>query len=258
MAAVLALGVSFLVAAVAFRAGALTRDGGIAAVLVGTGVLFGAGWGGAAMLAAFFISSTLVGRIALARGKVADPAAERRNARQVLANGSAAALGALLELQSPGLGLWIVCGALATAAADTWATSIGAFSRTDPRHLLNGRRVPKGTSGGVSPVGTLAALVGAATVAVSGGLVGGGVRLLTAGVSIGFGGMLLDSLLGAALQGRFECSQCEAVTERRLHGCGRPARWVGGLQWLDNDGVNALSTGLAALAAAGAWWAWAR
>ncbi len=258
MVAVLALGISFLVATAAHRARALTRDGAVAAVLVGTAVLFGAGWAGAAMLAAFFVSSTLVGRIALAQGKAIDAAGERRNARQVLANGAAAAAGALIERQSPGLGLWIVSGALATAAADTWATSIGAFSRTDPRHLLNGRRVPRGTSGGVSPLGTLAALAGAATVAVSGGLAGGGVSLLVTGISIGFVGMLLDSLLGAALQGRFECPRCAVATERRLHRCGTPTRWVGGSKWLDNDGVNALSTGLAGLGAAGAWWAWAR
>lgn len=256
MVAVLALGISSLAAGAAYRAGALTRGGAAAAVLVGTAVLFGTGWSGAAMLAAFFVSSSLLGRLALARGRIADPTEERRNARQVLANGGAAAAGALIELASPGLGFWIVCGALSAAAADTWATSIGAFSGTDPRHLLDGRPVPRGTSGGVSLLGTLAALAGAATVAVSGGLAGGGVPLLAAGISIGFGGMLLDSLLGASLQGRFECPRCAVATERRLHRCGTPARRVGGWGWLDNDAVNALSTGLAGVAAAGAWWAW--
>jgi uncharacterized protein (TIGR00297 family) len=258
MPAILALGISFTVALAAVRADALTRDGAFAAILVGTAVLYGTGWPGGAMLGAFFGFSTLVGRIALARGKAADPVAERRNARQVLANGAAATLGGLVELRVPGLGLWIVCGALSAAAADTWATSIGGFSRTDPRHLLSGRRVTKGTSGAVSFLGTLAALVGASTVAVSGGLAGGGLRLGIAGVSIGFGGMLLDSLLGASLQGRFECPRCAATGERRIHLCGTPADRVGGWTWLDNDGVNALSTALAALVAAGAWWSWAR
>ena len=258
MVAALALGVSFLVAAAAWRAGALTRNGAVAAALVGAPMLFGTGWRGAAMLAAFFVPSILVGRIAMAHGKAADPESEQRNARQVLANGAAAAAGALAERQAPGLGLWIACGALSAAAADTWATSIGAFSGTDPRHLLNRRRVPKGTSGGVSLLGTLAALAGAATVAVTGALSGGGVPLLFAGTSIGFGGMLLDSLLGASLQGRFECPLCRVATERRRHRCGTPARLVGGWRWLDNDGVNALATLLAALAATGAWWAYTR
>ncbi|HEU5219366.1 MAG TPA: DUF92 domain-containing protein [Gemmatimonadales bacterium] len=254
MNAALALGISLVTAAGAARAGALTRGGAGAAVLVGTAVLFGAGWSGAAMLAAFFVSSIAVGRIALVCGRTADAAAERRNARQVLANGAAAAAGAVLARPSPGLGLAIVCGSLGAAAADTWATSIGAFSRTDPRHLLTGRRVPRGTSGGVSLLGTLAGLGGAATVALSGALAGGGARLALIGIPVGFGGMLLDSLLGASVQGRFECPECGIATERRRHQCATPARRVGGLPWLDNDGVNALSTIVAALAA-GIWWA---
>ena len=249
MGAILAVAVSLVLALVAWRAGALTRDGALAAALVGFAVLFGTGWG------AFFIPSTAVGRFALVRGVASDPSAERRNAAQVLANGGAAALGALLEPSHRGLGIWIVCGALAAASADTWATSIGAFSVKHPRHLLTRHPVPRGTSGGVSPVGTLAALAGAAIVAVSGGVAGGGVPLFAAGASIGFGGMLLDSLLGATLQGSFECPRCGVATERRTHQCGTPARVVGGWRWLDNNGVNALSTTLAALAAAGAWWA---
>lgn len=249
----LAVGMSLGVALAAWRAGALTRDGGLAAIVVGTGVLLGAGWGGAAMLAAFFVPSVLVGRAAVLGGRASDPAGEVRTARQVFANGAAAGVGALLEHPFPGLGFWIVCGALAAAAADTWATSLGAFSRTDPRHLLTGRRVPRGTSGGVSIEGTLAALAGAATVAVSGSLAGGGMPLLLPGITIGFGGMLLDSLLGATLQGRFLCARCGEPAERRTHRCGTPARPVGGWRWLDNDGVNALSTTLAALGAA-AWW----
>ncbi len=257
MDAVLALGISSFAAAAAFRARALTPAGAVAAALVGTAVIFGTGGGGAGMLAAFFVFSTLVGRLAVAHGKAVDPAGERRNARQVLANGAAAAAGALLERQTPGLGLWIVGGSLAAAAADTWATSIGAFSGTNPRHVLHWRRVPRGTSGGVSGMGTLAALAGAATVAVSGAFAGGGGSLLIAGIAIGFGGMLLDSLLGASVQGQFECPRCGVATERRLHRCGTRTRLVGGWKWLDNDGVNALSTGVAALAA-GAWWACAR
>jgi uncharacterized protein (TIGR00297 family) len=254
MGAVLAVAVSSVVALVAWRAGALTKEGALAATLVGGAVLLGTGWGGAAMLAAFFVPSTVVGRFALARGVVPEPDAERRNAAQVLANGAAAALGALLARSAPGLGDWIVCGALAAASADTWATSIGAFSRKEPRHLLTGVRVPRGTSGGVSALGTLAALAGAVTVAGAGAVAGGGVSLFLAGISLGFGGMLLDSLLGATLQGRFECPQCGVATEHRRHRCGAPARMVGGWRWLDNDAVNALSTTLSALAAAGAWW----
>jgi uncharacterized protein (TIGR00297 family) len=258
MGEVLAAVVSSGLALVAWRAGALTLEGAFAAAVVGYAVLFGTGWGGAAMLAAFFVPSTLLGRIAVARNKAVDPADERRTARQVIANGGAAAVGALLEISAPGLGIWIVCGALSAASADTWATSLGAFSAAPPRHLMTRLPVPRGTSGGVSSLGTLAALGGSAAVAVFGVLAGGGIPILVWGMTIGFGGMLLDSLLGATVQGRFECPRCGVATEHRRHRCGSPSRAVGGRRWLDNDGVNALSTTVAALAAAGAWWASAR
>jgi uncharacterized membrane protein len=151
------------------------------------------------------------------------------------------------------VGLWIVTAALAAAAADTWGTSIGALSRTEPRDLVRWRRVPRGTSGGVSTIGTAAGVAGALLVAAAGAAGGPANGLLLWGTLIGTGGMLLDSLLGATVQARFECPACGTASERRRHGCGVPTRLVEGWRWLDNDGVNALTSLLAALAGALAW-----
>ena len=63
-----------------------------------------------------------------------DAKGERRDGLQVLANGWAAGLGALLAPANSALGLWIVTTALAAAAADTWATAAGSWSQSDPRH----------------------------------------------------------------------------------------------------------------------------
>ncbi len=171
----------------------------------------------------------------------------------MLANGGGAAAGALGEYAAPGLGLWVVTAALAAAAADTWATSLGAWSPTEPRLLLFRRRVPRGTSGGVSPTGTGAALVGALLVAGTAAIAGHAARLAFWGTLIGTAGMALDSVLGATVQARFVCPACEAPSERRRHHCGTPTRLAGGWRWLDNDGVNALATALAGLAGALAW-----
>jgi uncharacterized membrane protein len=65
--------------------------------------------------------------------------------------------------------------------------------------------------------------------------------------------MLADSALGASIQGRFRCSRCGLGSERRMHRCGTPTDRVGGVAWLNNDGVNALATGIGAL---GGWIAW--
>lgn len=251
MEPVLALAVSAAAAFAGWRAGALTGTGAAAAALVGTAILGATGWPGAAALAAFFGPSSAVGRLG-SRGSTggSDSRGERRDPVQVLANGGPAAAAALLAAGDPLRGLWAVTCSLAAAAADTWATSLGVPARQEPRHLLTGRAVPRGTSGGVSLQGTLSALAGGALVAAAAAAAVGDAALFAAATGVGFSGMLLDSLLGAAVQARFRCAACGVASERRRHSCGRQTIRVGGLAWLDNDGVNAISSA----AAAGAGW----
>jgi uncharacterized membrane protein len=104
----------------------------------------------------------------------------------------------------------------------------------------------------------LGALVGAGLVAVSGSLVARQPSLAGVGATLGFGGMLLDSALGAFVQGRFRCPTCAQASEWRVHRCGSPTIPTGGAAWLDNDGVNGLASGAAALAGWVAWLWWAR
>ena len=243
------------VAALAWRLGALTLGGALAACAVGATVLIGTGWDGGAVLAAFFVSSTLVGRVAPVRPEL-DHKGERRDGWQVGANGGPAALGALLGLRWPVLGLWLVTGSLAAAAADTWATSLGGRSRRAPRLLLLGPPVPAGTSGGMTVAGCAAALGGAALVAAVAVAVGGAPILLPLGTGIGFAGMLVDSALGAGWQGRFRCPACDQASEWRVHRCGTRTVRQGGFAWLTNDGVNLAATASAAALAAAAWLAW--
>ena len=232
----------------------LTPRGGLAAWLVGTLVLAGTGWAGGAVLAAFFVSSTLVSRLAPPPPEL-DPKGNRRDARQVLANGGLAAALALVGRQDPGLGLWLVTGTLASAAADTWATSVGALSRTPPRSIVGGQRVPRGASGGITPAGSLGAALGAALVSAVAVAAGAPAVLLPAGTLVGFLGMAADSLLGATLQARFHCPACDRPSEWPVHRCGTPTIHRGGISWLDNDAVNGAATALAA-ALAFAIWAW--
>jgi uncharacterized protein (TIGR00297 family) len=249
----LAAAVSAGVALIAWRARTLTNSGGVAAWSVGVLILHGTGWQGGVVLAAFFISSNLISRVGAEAPSALDPKGDRRDLWQVYANGGAAAIGAALCAPGSSLGIWIVTGALAAAAADTWATSVGTRSRTPPVLVWSRQPVRAGTSGGITPAGTLAAAAGALIVSATGALATGSPLLLPVATLIGFLGMVADSTLGAFLQGRFHCPSCDEASEWRVHRCGTSTTRNGGLVWLNNDGVNFITTALAACAGWASW-----
>jgi len=250
LAAIVSAGLAWL----GWRAHSLTPSGAGAAWTVGTLVLYGSGWRGGAVLAAFFIGSNLVSRVGRKSAPVPlDAKPDRRDLRQVYANGAPGALGALIGRADPVLGLWILTASLAAAAADTWATSFGLRSRATPRLLAFGGPVPPGTSGGVTLAGSVAALAGAAVVSATGAMAAERVWLLPLGTLVGFAGMVLDSIVGALAQGRFYCAACDQPSEWRVHRCGNKTELRGGLSWVDNDGVNLVATSLAALVALVLW-----
>jgi uncharacterized protein (TIGR00297 family) len=219
---------------------------------VGLLILFGTGWSGGAVLAAFFVSSNLVSRVAPAPRQT-DAKGERRDAWQVYANGGPAAFLALSASSDIELRFWLMTASLAAAAADTWATSIGARSRVPPRLLWSGQPVPPGTSGGVTAIGNLAGIAGAAIVAGTAAFFARDAALFAAGTLIGFLGMLIDSLIGGRLQGRFWCVRCDQPSEWRVHRCGSRTAWKAGVVWLNNDGVNLIATAVAGTLALAVW-----
>jgi uncharacterized protein (TIGR00297 family) len=174
---------------------------------------------------------------------------------QVVANGGAFVVAALSFAVAPHP-VWLAlgAGALAAAAADTWATEIGTLAGGEPRALLTGAPVPPGTSGGVTFAGNLAAALGAVFIAGGAALLGWPRGMVFAIAVGGFAGAMLDSLIGAAIQARRWCDFCDRSTERLVHGCGTETRHVGGIHWLDNDAVNLVASvagGLLAVVAAG-------
>lgn len=250
LAAAVALGVSLLAA----RLGALSFGGAALAAAVGTAVLAGTGFSGGLVLAAFFVPASWISRWSERHvPSWVDARGNQRDAVQVAANGMAASLGGVLALREPVLGLWIVSGAFAVAAADTWATAIGMWSRRDPRLITTARPVAKGTSGAVSLTGTLGSLAGAGLVAAMAAVVSSSLRLGIWTLAVGLAGMVVDSVLGATLQGKYRCPVCETPSERTRHRCGAATQRTGGLRWLTNDSVNALATAAGAVAGAAGW-----
>ena len=163
--------------------------------------------------------------------------AERRHGRsaaQVTAN-----LGVASLVMEPIMQLWLIdthhfspttlapipifavgLAALAESAADTVSSEIGQVLGGQPRMITTLCRVEPGTDGGITLPGTAAGILAAAIVAVAGcWALHGDLGMFAVAWAGGVFGLFFDSLLGATV-------------ERA--------------GWLNNDGVNFLSTASAA------------
>jgi len=246
-----------LAGALAFSARAvraLSQGGAVAALAVGTAAAI-AGWSWAIILITFFLTSTGLSRFRRAKreariGRIVEKGDER-DAFQVLANGGVFAAAALMGAAT-GQGLWGVAalGALAAAAADTWATEVGTLVGRLPRSIVSFKVLPAGTSGAVTLPGTLASLAGAGTIAGVAYLTGAGPIPVATFVG-GLAGAVADSLVGATIQERRWCDVCFEATERRVHSCGETTRVTGGIPGARNDFVNVVCTVVGSIVAAG-------
>ncbi|MBI5030769.1 MAG: DUF92 domain-containing protein [Chloroflexi bacterium] len=260
---------SGIIAALAFWRGSLSTSGAIGTVIVGT-LVFSTGsitW--AILLVTFFVTSSALSHY---KENVKAPLAEkfqkghRRDLGQVLANGGIAALIAIAFTVIPHRWHFIgFIGAIATVTADTWATELGVLSKTPPRLITTGRRVPVGTSGGISRLGVLIAFCGALLIGLVAFIaefsdtvfwhrvpfIPQSLWLIPIGAFAGLLGSLFDSFLGATVQGIYYCDFDHKETESKIHRCGHKTRLIRGWRWLDNDGVNFLSSFAGSLIALG-------
>lgn len=251
------------VAGLAYQLHLLSRSGAAAAVWLGA-LVFGLGgleW--AILLVAFFGSSSGLTRFSARRKQdlaAAFSKGGQRDAGQVLANGGLAGLFVVAHALWPSQNWpWVAfAGTLAAVNADTWATELGVLSSALPRIMPTFQPVERGTSGGVTLAGVLAAAGGGLWIAILTVLfwpgqailpLAGGLNLpapwtrtASFGLAISLAaviGSLVDSLLGATLQAIYFCPNCARETELfPIHTCGAATTRVRGLAWLGNDGVN--------------------
>lgn len=279
---------SSLIGFAAYRRGSLTRSGVVGAILTGTAIFGFGGFVPGLLLVAFFVSSTALSKYkARAKADVNEKfqKGSQRDFGQALANGGWAALLAVgywyatwshAEERTQGLLFAAFVGAIATVTADTWATEIGVLSKDAPRMITTGRVVPAGTSGGITPLGTLIGFMGALFVGVLASLSRlpfNLVDVLTTAQGINFqavvnqwlpaislfgflggigglAGALFDSLLGATVQAIYFSEYEERQTEKKVDGHGLATIRVRGWEWLDNDWVNFFASVFGSLVAA--------
>lgn len=271
---------SVVIVLVAKAGNMLTWSGALAAVIIG-GLIFGFGglsW--ALLLVIFFVSSSLLSRLVSHRKETEGDKYAKGSSRdwgQVLANGGIGVVlvifYAIFNQDLPGDELFasrfisIICwlayaGSISAVTADTWATELGVLDRENPRVITSGRRVEKGSSGAISPLGIIASLLGALLIGIVTALLTffseiNEVDNFLIIIAVSLGGLfasLFDSFLGATLQAIYFCPGCEKETEQfPQHVCGTPTSIVRGLDWLNNDFVNFFAALLGSAIAIGIW-----
>ncbi len=252
---------ALFLAYVSYRFKALSWSGAIGMIMVGT-IIFGLGGLIFALpLIFFFISSSLISLIITPSKKQAMITFDKTGPRdiwQVMANGGVGAVCAMLYFITGEL-IWFFpyLAAFCEATSDTWATELGTLSKKYPVSITTLKRVEPGRSGGITVVGTLAAVAGSLATMLSGygtivmdsGLGQFQFKLWLAAVNAGFAGAILDSMIGGSIQAMYRCKVCERITEKKLH-CEVPANLISGWRFVNNDMVNLVSTLFAAGATA--------
>ncbi|CAM9617319.1 unnamed protein product [Chrysoparadoxa australica] len=175
----------------------------------------------------------------------------------------------LVDFESDPTGSSLTCaylGFFACCAGDTFSSEIGELSQSPPMLITTLSQVPRGTNGGVSFLGSAAALVGGVLMGATMILVGRSLPpplategeapsqtpLLVLGAISGFLGSMLDSLMGAVVQVTYysqerKCVVSSESASKAALASGQVVR-ISGRDWLSNTQVNAWSATIIAIA----------
>ncbi len=227
-----------LVVIILERLNFLNVSGALATILLGLSILF------------FFhpayiiypVVFLLLGSLASKLNKPADAERKGRTAVQVLANGGPSLLIVLASAiypKSAWFGAFIVC--YAVALSDTLSSEFGKYFKHPTYDVVGFKPMAVGLSGGVSWSGTLAGFIGSGIIAFVAYLLGHAVLSLAVVIWFaGFGGMLVDSVLGSIFQSKYNLSG-------KIKEHGSRENLVSGIHWVDNHWVNFLSIVVLAL-----------
>lgn len=237
---------ALILAIVSYRVKFLDGGGSVTMFMLGIIVFGTGGWKFSLPILSFFLLSSIISKLGKSKKqKFMDTfqKSSQRDLWQVLANGGIAGILVLIWNYFPyEIFYYMFSGAIAAANADTWATEIGVFSKSRPRHILTFTHVPIGSSGGVSLLGTFGALIGSAVIAAVSYLFIKNIYIFVFITLAGFIGSVADSIIGGTIQVQYKCPNCSKITEKTIHCITHKTDIVSGLEWIDNDIVNTLCT----------------
>ncbi|KAH6754975.1 integral membrane protein of unknown function DUF92 [Perilla frutescens var. hirtella] len=220
-----------------------------------------------ALLLVFFATSSMLTKLGEDRKKKVDADFKeggQRNWIQVFSNSGIATLLVLIAWTQAGTQDFClnskesrfmtslaggILGHYCCSNGDTWSSELGVLSDEQPRLITNFKPVRKGTNGGVTKAGFLAAAAAGCVLGIAFVIVGFLTTNCTFNIAMkqllviplsalaGLCGSAIDSLLGATLQYSGFCSVRNKVVGKP----GPTVKKISGLSILDNNAVNFVS-----------------
>eukprot|EP01100_Stratorugosa_tubuloviscum_P011233 TRINITY_DN4984_c0_g1_i3.p1 TRINITY_DN4984_c0_g1~~TRINITY_DN4984_c0_g1_i3.p1 ORF type:complete len:287 (+),score=110.83 TRINITY_DN4984_c0_g1_i3:113-973(+) len=265
---------SLLITIGARKKNSLSETGAFSAFFVGLVTCLG-GYRLVVTLFAFFISSSMLTNYASEKKRKVEAEFKKggnRTALQVFANGGWATFVILVLMATVGfqehaldfstrawesLLLITFLSHYACCNGDTWSSEIGIVSKAQPILITNPfKTVPRGTNGGVSLLGLIAAAIGGIFIGILfyiGTIIFCDCShsppqwpIIIIGFASGFFGSVIDSIIGATLQ----FSGWSKKEQKVVNYPGPDVTHISGYDILKNDQVNFISSILTSLACA--------
>ena len=190
----------FILGFITYKRKSLDLLGTLIMIVMGITIIFSAGVHWLVLIVLFLILSLIATKFSKSYKSQLGEYEGTRTAKNVISNGIVAFLMAAFGgYYTPFVGGFI--GAVATATADTLASEIGVLQQ--PRLITTLKKVPPGTDGGISILGTAVGIIGAGIIGFASWILGIMPEPLTAikiAVISGTVGYFMDSILGATLE----------------------------------------------------------
>ena len=190
------------------------------------------------LLALFFVLSSSLNLI-LKKYTARKSKNSHRNILQVVCNGGVAIIICIYEYFSPNpINIYLYAATVAAATSDTWATEFGKLSKSKPISITSFRPIEHGLSGGITLIGIFGSILGASIIGLAAFLlINAELKLIFGVIFVAFCSVLLDSLIGDTLQGKYETKSGKVIENMQID-----SNLISGYKIVDNNLVNLMAT----------------